>query len=391
MSKKVAGSVKRRPSMGGSANRKVVAKGPGPVRYAVVGAGHIAQNAVLPAFAQAQNSKLVAVFSDDAAKRRRLTNDYGLEFAAGYDQFAKACESGLFEAVYVALPNTMHREYAIAAAKAGVHVLCEKPLATTAADCRAMIAAAARADVRLMTAYRLHFERANMTAVDWATSGKLGELRAFSSVFSMQVKEGNTRLQSKMGGGPLYDIGIYSINAARYLFRANPIEVVALQATGNDKRFKQIGEMVSAAMRFPGERLAAFTCSFGAADAGRYELLGTKGSLTLDPAFEYEGELKLTVKVGKVARETTFPKRDQFAPEIEHFSECVRLGRQPEPGGAEGMIDVAIIEAIQKSARLGRAVKLGGLPNDSYPSLAQERRRAPARKPKMVGVQAPTR
>ncbi len=370
---------------------RATVRGRDAVRYAILGAGHIAQNAVMPAFANAPNSRLVALYSGDQAKRKRLKAAYGLEHAAGYEEFAAGCESGLFEAVYIALPNTMHREYAVLAARAGVHVLCEKPLATTVRDCKAMILAAERGNVRLMTAYRLHFERANMTAVQWAQSGKLGELRAFSSVFTMQVKEGNTRLQSKMGGGPLYDIGIYCINAARYLFRANPVEVVALEATGSDKRFREVGEMVSVAMRFPDERLAAFTCSFGAADAGRYQLVGTKGLLTLDPAFEYQGELRLNVEAGKHSKETTFAKRDQFAPELEYFSECVRAGRNPEPGGAEGMIDVAIIEAVLKSARLGKTVALSGLPNDAYPSLSQERRRAPAKKSKMVRVQAPTR
>ncbi|HEU4430243.1 MAG TPA: Gfo/Idh/MocA family oxidoreductase, partial [Myxococcota bacterium] len=235
-------------------------RGGAPVRYAVAGLGHIAQIAVLPAFGHARrNSELCALISDDPAKLRKLGARYRVDHLAPYAGFEEALRKSNADAVYIALPNTMHREYTERAARVGVHVLCEKPLAPNAADCDAMIRSASENGVKLMTAYRLHFDPANLEAVKLAGSGKLGELRAFSSTFTMQVKPGNTRLDADLGGGPLLDIGIYCINAARMLFAAEPIEVLAARATSDDARFAEVAEMVSAVLRFPGQRLATFT------------------------------------------------------------------------------------------------------------------------------------
>jgi glucose-fructose oxidoreductase len=139
-------------------------------------------------------------------------------------------KSGQIDAVYVALPNHMHADFSIAAARAGVYVLCEKPMAVTETECQDMIDAARQAGVRLMIAYRLHFEEGNLEAVRTANSGQLGELRIFKSTFTQQVHEGNVRLSASSGGGSLEDMGIYCINAARYLFRSAPTEVFAFSS-----------------------------------------------------------------------------------------------------------------------------------------------------------------
>ncbi len=141
--------------------------------------------------------------------------------------------------MYIALPNHMHQEYTIRAAQAGIHVLCEKPMALTVAECQSMIHACRDNRVKLMIAYRLHFEKSNLKAIKLAQSGKLGDLRIFSSVFTMQVKEGNSRLQRSLGGGTLYDIGIYCINAARYLFQDEPLRVFANRASSDDVRVQR--------------------------------------------------------------------------------------------------------------------------------------------------------
>lgn len=164
------------------------------IRYAVVGLGHIAQTAVIPAFVNAANSQLAAIVSSDSEKRRHIAGRYGIRLACSYDDYEKCLESGEVDAVYIALPNHLHRDYAVRAAKAGIHVLCEKPMAVTEEDCRAMIAAAENAKVKLMVAYRLHFEPANLEAVRLALSGELGEARYFDSVIAQQVKKGDVRL-----------------------------------------------------------------------------------------------------------------------------------------------------------------------------------------------------
>jgi len=360
------------------------------IRYAVVGLGHLAQVAVLPAFRRARNSELTAIVSGDAEKLSKLSRKYGVEHAFSYDQYSSALS--LVDAVYLVLPNHLHKDYAVRAAKAGVHVLCEKPMAVTADECDSMIAAASENSVKLMVAYRLHFERANLEAVRLASRGKLGELRFFASEFAQQVGEGNIRVKepSGRGGGSLYDMGIYCINAARYLFQSEPQSVFALSANNGDKRFKQVEEMLSVVMRFPKERLATFTCSFGAADISRYVLSGTKGSLTADPAYDYSIGLKHQITIGNKTMVKRFPKRDQFAAELIYFSDCIRRDKQPEPSGLEGLADVMIIEAIYESIRTGKSVDIPGIPEKSRPTSGQEIQRPPHSEPKTVKAHAPS-
>lgn len=361
------------------------------IRYAVVGLGYIAQAAVLPAFAHArENSELVALVSDDAVKLKKLGKKYGVSLTCSYEEYEECLRSRGVDAVYIALPNTMHREYTEKAARAGVHVLCEKPMATTEEDCAAMISAADANGVKLMIAYRLHFEEANLSTVELLESGKIGPPRVFNSTFSQQVKEGDIRLRRETGGGTLWDIGIYCINAARYLFRAEPEEVVALSFRGNDKRFREVEECVSASLRFPGDRVASFTCSFGARDVSAYEVVGTKGSVRLDPAYELAAELKQTVKVGEKAKAKTFPKRDQFAPELIYFSDCILRNRDPEPSGREGLIDVRIIQALYRSAGKGTAIRLEVQPPRKRPGRSQQITKSGVEMPKLVNAASPS-
>lgn len=360
------------------------------VRYAVIGLGHIAQAAVLPAFKHARrNSVLAALVSSEPKKLERLGRRYDVAHRCDYDQADALFASGEIDAVYIALPNDLHREWTLKAARAGLHVLCEKPMAVTARDCEAMIAATRRARVKLMIAYRLHFERANLEVSRLARSGKLGDLRFFSSDFAMQVKPGNIRVTRPRGGGPLYDIGIYCINAARYGLGADPVAAFAAATRSSDQRFRKVDETVTATLRFPDDRLASFTCSFGAADRGTYTITGTRGSITVDPAYEYAMGLEYRLKIGERERTRRFAKSDQFAPELLYFSECILQDREPEPSGEEGLMDVRIIEALQRSIATGRMVPLQVKQRNRRPTLRQEiRRPAVPREPKLVNVES---
>jgi predicted dehydrogenase len=361
------------------------------VSYAVVGLGHIAQVAVLPAFAHAaKNSELAALVSGDAAKLKQVGAKYKGLRTYSYRDYDRCLTDGHIDAVYIALPNSLHCEYAVRAAQAGVHVLCEKPMAVTEQQCRTMMHAAQRSGVRLMIAYRLHFEEANMRTVEIARSGKLGKLRFFSSVFTMQVREGDIRVQRKMGGGTLYDIGIYCINAARYVFQSDPVEVSAYTVGGTDRRFHEVDEMTSATLRFPDDRLATFICSFGATDVSAYEIVGTQGRVRVEPAYEYIGPLKQEITVDGKTRTREFPSGDQFAPELLYFSECVASGKDPEPSGMEGLIDVRIIEALYRSAKLRRPIRLTMPDKKARPNLKQIIKRPPVKKPKLIHVKSPS-
>jgi predicted dehydrogenase len=364
------------------------AKRPGSkrIRYAVVGLGHIAQAAMLPAFRHAsRNSELVALVSGETKKLKQLGRRYGVAHVGSYEDFDSMLASDLFDAVYIALPNDKHRDFTLRAARAGKHVLSEKPMAVSARDCEAMIRATRDAGVKLMIAYRLHFERANLEAMQLARSGRLGEPRFFSSDFAMQVSEDNIRLERERGGGPLYDIGIYCINAARFMLDAEPTAVWATATKSRDPRFREVEETLIGVMRFNDERLASFTCSFGAADRSTFTLTGTRGSITLDPAYEYAQGLSYTLRLGEREKTKRFGKSDQFAPELLYFSDCILKNRQPEPSGEEGLADVRIIEAMHRSAQSGRWISLPAQPRKPRPTLRQEKRRPPVpREPRLV-------
>jgi predicted dehydrogenase len=358
------------------------------IRYAVVGLGHIAQTAVLPAFNNAENSELAVLVTGHPEKDRELSERYGVK-AYTYDDLETALEKENVDAVYIATPNILHREHTQRAAQAGVHVLCEKPMATTQEDCEVMIRAAKRNNVKLMIAYRLHFNDANLHAVRTAQAGELGELRYFGSLFGLQVKEGNIRTRKDLGGGTLFDIGIYCINAARYLFRDEPIEVIGLTANNGEKRFAEIEEMTGAIMRFPRERLAIFTCSFGSTDVSHYDLVGTKGQLRLENAYEYQGELKCVTTIDGKKTEKTFKPGDQFAPELIYFSDCIIQDRAPEPSGNEGLADVRVINAIYESAEIGRPVRIEPVPKKRRPDETMQIKRPPIEEPELVSAASP--
>ncbi|HEX3821804.1 MAG TPA: Gfo/Idh/MocA family oxidoreductase [Candidatus Sulfotelmatobacter sp.] len=360
------------------------------VRYAVIGQGHIAQVAVLPAFRSARNSQLTAIVSGDRAKREKLARKYRLDRAYSYAEYDEVLSQ--VDAVYLAVPNHLHREYVVRAAEAGVHVLCEKPMAVTEEECRAMIEAAEQNQIKLMVAYRLHFEAGNLEAIRLGASGKLGDLRIFTSEFSQQIASDNIRITEAVerGGGPVYDMGVYCINAARYLLRSEPSEIFATTANNGEKRFRNTEEMASVVMRFPDERLATFTCSFGAADVSRYSLIGTKGRLAADPAYEYASGIKQQLTIGEKTKTKTFPKRDQFAAEISYFSECILKDREPEPSGLEGLADVRIVQAIYESARTGKSVRVPELPAKKRPSERQEIHRPAHGKPQTVRAKSPS-
>ena len=360
-----------------------------PVRYAVVGLGFISQLAVLPAFANARrNSRLVALVSGDAAKRRALGKAYGVP-GYPYDQFDALLASGAIDAVYIALPNHLHRDFAVRAARAGVHVLCEKPLAVTEADCRAMIAACKRGRVKLMTAYRLHFEKVTLRAIQAARGGSIGKALLFSSSFSFRMTAANVRLmKASEGGGPLYDIGVYCINAVRHLFGAEPIEVHAM-LEGARRRGWESEESAACTLRFADGRLATFQVSFAAVRSGEYRVLGTKGWLRAAPAYGFTEELRLTVSSGGREKTTKVGRADHFAPQLVHFSDCIRHDREPGPSGEEGLADVRVIRALYRSAALGRPVRLAARRALPAPSPRQEMRSTAVRFPKMVRARPP--
>ncbi len=362
------------------------------IRYAVVGLGHIAQAAVLPAFEHAaDNSELVALVSDDPIKLQELGSRYNAKHTVMYQDYDSLMKSGSIDAVYIALPNHMHRDFAERAARAGIHVLCEKPMAMKTQDCEAMIRAANEAHVKLMIAYRLHFEEANLRALEIVRSGQIGEPKLFTSTFSMQVSPKNYRIDREKGGGPIYDIGIYCINAARAIFGDEPTEVFAFLGNSGDPRFSEVEESAAVNLYFPNGRLATFAISFGAAASGSYQVTGTKGSLCVENAYEYESPITHYLSIGDQTTETEFPKRDQFAAELIYFSKCILENLEPEPSGYEGLADIRIIDAIFESAKTTKSTILDPLQRLVRPTLDQEISLPPAKEQELVHSSPPSR
>src|SRR3954468_5055560 len=365
-------------------------KGKRQVGYAVIGLGHIAQSAVLPGFAHAKNAKLVALVSSDEEKRRKLSRRYRCDAYDPHD-LDDVPDRPDVDAVYIAEPNDKHADYAVRCAREGVHVLCEKPLGVSEDECVRMIEAARDNGVKLMTAYRLHFDPANLEVIRAIEAGRIGEPRFFSSTFAYQVKPGNIRTSAERGGGAIWDLGIYCVNAARYLFRADPEEVFAVRIDRpDDPRFKDIHEGMSVLLKFPGDRVAQFTVSFGSFEQDEYRIVGTKGSITLDQGYEYALPRTLVLSTSGKERRRKFRPSDQFGPELIAFSRAVLDDTPVEPDGEEGLRDVRIIVAALKSARENRPLKLVWSSRKRLPEPSDRIYRPAIREPHLVGVEAPT-
>lgn len=343
------------------------------VGWAVVGLGKFAVNQILPSFGECRRSRLAALVSGSPDKARQLARQYGVpeKSVYGYDNFDALRDNPEVQVVYVILPNALHGEYTIRAARAGKHVLCEKPMAPTVAECEQMIAACRQADRKLMIAYRAQYEPYNREAIRLCRGGELGRLKIITSdhgrIADPSDPADRWRLNRELsGGGSLPDIGIYALNATRYLTGEEPIEVSArIFSTPGDPRFREVEESVVFTLRFPSGVLASCTSSYGYAETKRIQVFGDKAALTLDPATDYYQHrlfLERRQKQGEqevpVREDRSLPEKNQFAAEMDHLSECVLENRAPRTPGEEGLQDVRIIQAIYAAARTGRPVSL---------------------------------
>lgn len=346
------------------------------IRYAVVGAGWISQEAFLPGAAQSGNSRVTAIVSGDRDKAAKLAAFHGIPEVVDYDGYDALLASDRIDAVYVALPNSMHCDYTVRAAKAGKHVMVEKPLANTVAEAEAMIAAAKEAGVFLMTAYRLHNEPGTIAVLENIRQGVIGTPLIFQSVFSFQSVPGNHRLKAHHWGGPLQDVGVYCMNAARHVFGEEPVEAIAMRhQPKDDPRFDEVEATIAATLRFPSGGIAQFVASFGAAPVDNYRVIGSAGDLELDPGFKFETATKLRLRVNGKVKETAFPQVDHFAGQIAYFSDCITTGTRPEPDGEEGLADLRALLAIEEASLTGRPVAISSPPRPGHPVPAMERRR----------------
>jgi predicted dehydrogenase len=334
--------------------------------YAIVGLGRLSLDQILPAFGRAKMSKPVALVSGDRDKARKIAAQYGIRESAIYDyqSYDKLADNPEVKAIYIVLPNSMHAEFVIRGAKTGKHILCEKPMATSVDDCHKMIAACASANVKLMVAYRQQYEPHNRAALKMLAAGRLGKLKQFISTNSQnQGDPTQWRLKKTLsGGGALPDVGIYCLNAARFLSREEPVEVVGtVYQPSDDLRFKEVEASCQFIARFPSGFTAICNSAYNAHKSQSYRVECEHGFLDLNPAFGYTGNTlswKQLQEGMDTKAEPSIEDKDQFALEMDHFSQCVQQNVQPHTPGEEGLQDQRIIAGIYESARTGKPVKL---------------------------------
>jgi predicted dehydrogenase len=344
------------------------------VRYAVVGNGWISQEAFMPGVNQTGNSVIAAIVSGNRKTAEKLAKFHRIPAVHDYKEYDKLLKSGAIDAVYIALPNSLHADYAMRAAKAGIHALVEKPLATTIKESNAMIAAAKKNKTFLSTAYRLHADEPTLKLYDLVRSGAIGEPKLFTSVFGFQINAGNHRLLSKHWGGALQDIGVYCVNAMRHIFAAEPVTVTALDSMGqDDKRFKQVPATVSALMNFGKGRIATFQCSFGVHDSDTYTVTGSSGQIVLQNAYRFNIERKMEITRGGKTETLIFPAHDDFSGQTAYFSDCILSKKRPEPDGEDGLADMMVMLAIEKAVRTGKTQKLKIPRRKTYAEMSQHR------------------
>jgi predicted dehydrogenase len=336
------------------------------IGYAIVGLGHLALEQILPGFASCKKSRPVALVSGNADKAKKTALQYGIaeKNIYNYENYDQLKNNPEVDVIYIVLPNGMHAEYTVRGAKAGKHILCEKPMANSVREAEEMIRACKQANKKLMIAYRIQYEPNNAEIRKLVKNKEFGNTKIITSSNCQNIGDPSQwRLHKKLsGGGALPDIGLYCINTIRYLTGEEPAEVYGkVYSTPGDPRFKEVEENVMFQMIFPSGIRTSCTTSYGTHESRSYRVFAEKGFFGMDPAFPYKG-LKMYTSHAEGNKEIlAYPKldeKDQFALEIDHMSDCILNNKTPDTPGEEGLQDQKIMEAIYKSAREGKPVAL---------------------------------
>lgn len=325
------------------------------LRYCIVGLGRISMDHFMPACKISQNSQVTALVSGHRDKAQKMAAEYNVPVKNiySYENYDEIANNSDIDAVYIALPNSMHFEYTIRAANAGKHVLCEKPMATSVRDSQAMVDKCKAANKKLMIGYRCQYEPTNLRAIQMIRDGQLGTVQAIESANGFNERAGEWRLNRKLaGGGPLMDVGIYSLNACRYLTGEEPAHLEAYcSVIDKDGRFNEVEENVSWTMKFPSGILAICNTTYGGQMSGYYIVHGSKGALRVESAFGYQGQTLKAQIQGQPAIDEPNPAKDpsQFVREADYFAQCVFENTEPKSNGEEGLRDMQYMAEIYKS------------------------------------------
>jgi predicted dehydrogenase len=332
--------------------------------FCVVGIGTLSKNQLLPALLKnTKYARLTAIVTGHAKEKAPpIQRDFGLkdDKIYNYDNYDKIKDDPDIDVVYIVLPNSMHPEYTIRAFQAGKHVLSEKPMATSVADCQRMIDAQKKAGKQLMIAYRLRYEPFNTTAIELLRNGELGKIKYIEAGAGFNIGDPNQwRLKKQYsGGGSLMDIGIYGLNAIRYLSGEEPVEVTAVSySTPNDVRFKECEETILFDMRMASGLVTTCSSTYGFG-LNRYKVICTDGNIEMDPFLSYNGLKGWVQRKNRPREELPVQNVDQFASEMDAYSVAIQTGRYVPTPGEEGLKDVKTMMAIYEAARTGQRVKV---------------------------------
>jgi predicted dehydrogenase len=325
--------------------------------FALCGLGELSEQQIAPALLKTARCKLTGLITDSPNKASAWQRQYGIPARSvyTYDTMDRMADNTDIDVVYVVTPNALHLQHGSDAAKAGKHVFCEKPLEISSERCQQLISAVKAAKRRLGVAYRCRFEPHHLEAIRLARSREIGALRSIDAYFGFNIQPSVWRLKRALsGGGPLLDVGIYALQATRYLTGEEPSWVSGLTTAGDAARFSEVEASVLWEARFPGGAVTQCGASYVCSPTGYIRVIGERGGFALDPAFNYGG----IRGVRSDGRAIAFPDIDQFAAEMDDFARCIEEDSPSLVSGEEGLRDVRIMMAIYRSARTGMPVDL---------------------------------
>jgi predicted dehydrogenase len=336
------------------------------VRWAIVGLGNFAVGEAIPGFIDSRHARMTAFVSGSPAKQKDLGARFGVSRFYEYANFDSIAADPEIDCVYIILPVGLHAEYTIRALKAGKHVLCEKPMASTSAECEAMIAAARAAKRQLGIAYRIHFEPTNILAQELIAGGAIGDIRFVSADhgFNADPNYGphKWRLEKALaGGGSMFDIGIYGLNTSLMMLPGAPVELSARYIyPPDDPRFREVEGGIEYRLRMAdGVSVAGSSSYCWSPYLSQQRYMGSKASLSMKPATTYDRNTILLEGDGPTREVGAGNPLTQFAAQIDAFSLAARANTPHKTPGEMGLRDIRLIEAMYRSAdNGGEIVKL---------------------------------
>ena len=347
------------PFFGGLVTKSFAAEPGRKLGFALVGLGNLSTGQLAPALQKTAICRLSAIVTGTPAKAEKWKAQYDIpeKNIYHYDTMGQMADNPDIDVVYVVTPNGLHAEHTIKAARAGKHVLCEKPMEVSTAKCQAMIDACQKAGRQLAIGYRCQFEPHHLECARLAREKVFGDLRFMEAGFGFAI--GNPtqwRLNRALsGGGPLMDVGIYALQASRFITGEEPVLVSAMEAKTDPVKFKDVEESITWQMKFPSGVLARCSTTYKFAGLNGFTVYADKGSFGMNPAFSYMGNRGFRSD----GKELRFDAVNQFAVEMDNFAQCILNNQPTKVPGEEGLRDVRIMTAIYEAAGTGKSVTLG--------------------------------